>query len=63
MKIVELKTVDGKIRYYLADGTGAPMQPVLNYLKFKDNAGYARNCPHKNEFHKGPSAAPHAKRS
>jgi integrase/recombinase XerD len=43
MKTVELKTVDGRIRYYLADDTGAPVQPVLKYLKFKDNAGYARN--------------------
>ncbi len=55
MKTVELKTVDGKIRYYLADDTGAPVQPVLKYLKFKDNAGYARNtlrmhCIHLKHF-------------
>jgi len=43
MKTVELKTVDGRIRYYVADDTGAPVKPVLKYLKFKDNAGYARN--------------------
>lgn len=43
MKVVELKTVEGKVRYYLADDTGVPVQPVLKYLKFKDNAGYARN--------------------
>jgi len=55
MKVVELKTVDGRIRYYLADDTGAPVQPVLKYLKFKDNAGYARNtlrmhCIHLKHF-------------
>lgn len=55
MKIVELKTVEGKVRYYLADDTGAPVPPVLKYLKFKDNAGYARNtlrmhCIHLKHF-------------
>lgn len=43
MKVVELKTMDGKTRYYLAGTTGEPVEPVLKYLKFKDNAGYARN--------------------
>lgn len=55
MKIVELKTVEGKVRYYLADDVGAPVPPVLKYLKFKDNAGYARNtlrmhCIHLKHF-------------
>lgn len=55
MKVVKLKTVEGKVRYYLADDTGAPVQPVLKYLKFKDNAGYARNtlrmhCIHLKHF-------------
>lgn len=55
MKVIELKTVEGKVRYYLADDTGAPVQPVLKYLKFKDNAGYARNtlrmhCIHLKHF-------------
>lgn len=55
MKVVELKTVEGKVRYYLADETGAPVPPVLKYLKFKDNAGYARNtlrmhCIHLKHF-------------
>lgn len=43
MKVVEVTTTDKKTRYYLADNTGAPVEPVLMYLKFKDNAGYARN--------------------
>jgi integrase/recombinase XerD len=55
MKVVELKTVEGKVRYYLADDAGAPVSPVLKYLKFKDNAGYARNtlrmhCIHLKHF-------------
>lgn len=55
MKVIELKTVEGKVRYYLADNTGAPVPPVLKYLKFKDNAGYARNtlrmhCIHLKHF-------------
>lgn len=39
MKVVEVTTTDKKTRYYLADDTGAPVEPVLMYLKFKDNAG------------------------
>lgn len=55
MKVIELKTVEGKVRYYLADDMGEPVQPVLKYLKFKDNAGYARNtlrmhCIHLKHF-------------
>lgn len=43
MKVVEVTTTDKRTRYYLADDAGAPVEPVLQYLKFKDNAGYARN--------------------
>ena len=55
MKVVGLKTVEGKVRYYLADDSGVPVQPVLKYLKFRDNAGYARNtlrmhCIHLKHF-------------
>lgn len=55
MKVIELKTVEGKVRYYLADDTGAPVPPVLKYLRFKDNTGYARNtlrmhCIHLKHF-------------
>lgn len=55
MKVNELKTVEGKVRYYLSDDTGAPVPPVLKYLKFKNNAGYARNtlrmhCIHLKHF-------------
>jgi len=43
MKVIEVTTTDNKTRYYLANETGVPVEPVLQYLKFKDNVGYARN--------------------
>jgi len=43
MKVIEVTTTDNKTRYYLADETGIPVEPVLQYLRFKDHAGYARN--------------------
>lgn len=43
MKTVKCKTPAGKTRYYLADESGTPVQVVLNYLKFRDNQGLARN--------------------
>lgn len=43
MKVVEVTTKDQRTRYYLADDAGVPIAPVLAYLKFKDDAGYARN--------------------
>ncbi|MBT9138741.1 MAG: Tyrosine recombinase XerC [Syntrophomonadaceae bacterium] len=51
MKVVELKTVEGKVRYYLSDDMGAPVQPVLKYLKFKDHVGYARNTLRMHCYH------------
>jgi len=55
MKVIELKTTEGKVRYYLADDAGTPVTSVLKYLKFKDNVGYARNtlrmhCIHLKHF-------------
>jgi integrase len=55
MKVVKLKTAEGKVRYYLSDDVGSPVSPVLKYLKFKDNIGYARNtlrmhCIHLKHF-------------
>jgi integrase len=55
MKVIELKTTEGKVRYYLADDAGIPVTSVLKYLKFKDNVGYARNtlrmhCIHLKHF-------------
>lgn len=43
MKTVTCITPDGKTRYYLADEAGTPVPEVLDYLKFRDNQGTARN--------------------
>lgn len=43
MNTVKCKTPDGKTRYYLIDEQGVPVQEVMNYLKFLDNQGKARN--------------------
>jgi len=43
MKTVTCITPDGKTRYYLADASGIPVPEVMNYLKFRDNQGMARN--------------------
>ncbi len=43
MNTVTCTTPDGKIRYYLADEQGTPVPEVMNYLKFLDNQGKARN--------------------
>lgn len=43
MTTVTCKTPEGKTRYYLADEQGAPVPEVMNYLKFLDNQGKARN--------------------
>ena len=43
MVVVTFETNDGKTRYYLADDNGVPIQPVLNYLRFEDDRGLARN--------------------
>ena len=43
MNTVTCTTPDGKTRYYLADNQGTPVPEVMNYLKFLDNQGKARN--------------------
>lgn len=43
MKVVAFETTDGKTRYYLADDNDVPVEPVLEYLRFGDNRGLARN--------------------
>ena len=55
MKIVKVRTGDDKIRYYLSEDDATPVSPVLNYLKFKDNDGLARNtlrmqCLHLKDY-------------
>ena len=43
MKTVSCRTPEGKTRYYLADDSGRPVKEVMDYLKFRDNQGKARN--------------------
>ena len=55
MEVVRVRTEENRIRYYLADDDGLPVEPVLSFLKFKDNTGYARNslrmyCQHLKQY-------------
>lgn len=55
MEVVRVKTEENHVRYYLADDDGLPVEPVLRFLKFKDNTGYARNtlrmhCQHLKQY-------------
>lgn len=55
MEVVRVRTEENHIRYYLADNNGLPVEPVLSFLKFKDNTGYERNtlrmyCQHLKQF-------------
>lgn len=43
MEVVKVKTDEGKERYYLADSNGLPIESVLKFIRFKDNANYSRN--------------------
>ena len=43
MKVVTIKTNEGKERYYVADNEGRPIESALKFIKFKDNVKYARN--------------------
>ena len=43
MQVVTVETSAGQTRYYLAQDDGTPVEPVLQYLKFRDNGGAARN--------------------
>lgn len=43
MKVVTIKTNEGKERYYVADNEGIPIESALKFVKFKDNVNYARN--------------------
>lgn len=43
MQVVTVETSAGQTRYYLANDDGTPVEPVLQYLRFRDNAGAARN--------------------
>ncbi len=43
MRVESIVTSDNKLRYILVDDFGDPVEPVLKYLKYKDNTGAARN--------------------
>jgi len=37
MEVVKIKTEDGKERYFVADDDGLPIEPILKFIRFKDN--------------------------
>ncbi len=37
MEVVRARTEENQVRFYLADDDGLPVEPVLRFLKFKDN--------------------------
>ncbi|BDB02597.1 tyrosine-type recombinase/integrase [Clostridium botulinum] len=43
MEVVKVKTEDGKERYFVADDNGLPVEPILKFIRFKDNTNFARN--------------------
>jgi len=43
MEVVKVKIEDGKERYYVADDNGLPIEPILKFIRFKDNTNFARN--------------------
>ncbi|AKF95793.1 tyrosine-type recombinase/integrase [Brevibacillus laterosporus] len=51
MRVATLLTKEGKTRYMLMDHNSEPVQPVMQYLKFKDNSGAARNTLRSFFFH------------
>ncbi|PGW72462.1 tyrosine-type recombinase/integrase [Bacillus thuringiensis] len=51
MKVEHVILSNGKTRYMLVDKNGEPIQPVLQYLRFKDNSNAARNTLRSYCFH------------
>ncbi|OZT10629.1 transposase [Priestia aryabhattai] len=51
MRVITLLTKEGKTRYMLLDNDNEPVQPVLHYLKFKDNSGASRNTLRSFSYH------------
>jgi len=43
MKVEKLLTSKQKERYMLVDSNGEIVEPILRFLKYKDNVGAARN--------------------
>ena len=51
MKVEKFITGKGTTRYILVDSRGVPIEPVLRFLRFKDNCGRARNTMRAYCFH------------
>jgi len=51
MRVITLSTKEGKTRYMVLDDNNEPVQPVLHYLKFKDNSGASRNTLRSFSYH------------
>lgn len=51
MRVETFKTGRGLTRYLLVDSLGIPIEPVLHFLRFKDNCGRARNTLKAYSFH------------
>lgn len=43
MEVVKVKTEDGKERYFVAGDDRLPIEPILKFIRFKDNTNFARN--------------------
>ena len=43
MKVEEIITSNNKVRYMLVNNLGDSVEPVLKFIRYKDNAGKARN--------------------
>jgi len=43
MEVVKVRTEDDKERYFVANDEGLPIEPVLKFIRFKDNNNFARN--------------------
>src|SRR5262245_43714713 len=43
MRLIEVKTSDGRTRYIVLDEAGQIVEPIARYLKHLDQRGYARN--------------------
>lgn len=51
IKVVEVITIEGKLRYMVVNQQGEPIPEVLKFLKYKDNSGAARNTLRTVSYH------------
>lgn len=43
IEVVKVRTEDNKERYFVVDDDGIHVEPILKFIRFKDNISYARN--------------------